>query len=406
MLPYYRRNFFVLWLATFLASSAWQQVVPFLPLYLQELGVTDNLGQWASIVYSLHYIAAIFFMPYWGKLADRFGRKPLMMRAGIFLATLYMLMSVATSPYHVAIIRFLNGALTGFIPGATALCATNTPKELTARYVASLQTASAVGTIIGPSIGGVLADIFGFRGALQASGIMVYLAVMMVGILVQEKNKAIAPAPTSLWQDVRISLANPVIFGTMLAVGFTAFGTLAIQPVLTLYLAGMQEAGANWLRGAVFSLPGLAFVFSAGLWTRLGERRGFESLIPLGLVLSGFAAAALSFSSSLYTFSLVYLILGIFVAALRPAAAALVALRVEEEFQSRAYAMQQSAFMFGGFIGPLLAGAVGGVVGTRWMFSWLGLFLIASALVMRRSIKHWTKTTRPAAPAPVLASRV
>lgn len=391
LLPYYRRNFFVLWIATFMASSAWQQVVPFLPLFLQQLGVTDNLNQWSSAVFALHYISAIFFLPFWGKVADKYGQKPLMLRAGICLGSLYWLMSLATNPYQVAAVRFLNGALTGFIPCAVSLCAINTPKKLTSRYVASLQTASAAGTIIGPSIGGILADYFDFRGALRASSIMVFMAVVLVLVLVEEKNKTRVESDTSLLQDVRTSIKHPVLFGTMLAICFTAVATLSLQPILTLYLSGLHQGGANWLRGAVFSLPGISFLVTAGMWVRLGEKRGLETLIPLGLVFSGFAIIGLSFARSVIGFSVVYLIMGIFVASLRPSAAALVALKVDTDFQGRAYAMQQGAFMFGGFVGPLTFGTIAKYTGTCAMFSWLGVFLIISAVYMHNLIQRWSK---------------
>lgn len=381
-------------MAVFFASSAWQQVVPFLPLYLQELGVVEGLNQWSGVVYALHYISAIFFLPFWGKMADRFGRKPLMLRAGICLSVLYFVMSLARHPYHVAIVRFLNGALTGFIPGATALIATNTPRELTGRYVAAMQTASAGGTIIGPAIGGALADLFGFRGALRASGFMVFIAVILVLVFVVEPNKTVSSSSTTIRHDVQTAFSHPILLGTMLAMGFTAFATLSLQPVLTLYLTELSGGAANWLRGTIFSLPGVAFMLTASLWTRKGERSGFESLMPLGLLLSGALATTLAWPRSIYIFAVLYFVMGICVAALRPAAAALVALKVDEGFQGRAYALQQSAFMFGGFAGPLITGVVGDILGTRWTFVWLGLFLIGSALFMNRLVQKWSNQAK------------
>jgi len=326
-----------------------------------------------------------------------------MLRAGFFLTALYILMSFSTSPYHVAIIRFCNGALTGFIPGGVALCASNTPRELTARYLAALQTASAAGTLIGPLIGGVLADLFGFRGGLLASGTMVGLAFVLVFVLVEERNKIVVTTRTSLFEDVKISLHHPVIFSTMVTVSLTAFATLSIQPVLSPYIESISHGSANWVNGAVFSLPGLAFLVTAGVWARLGERHGFEKLIPIGVFLSGLAAIMLSFAGTLPAFCVMYLVLGVFVAALRPSAAALVAQHVDQEFQGRAYAMQQSAFMFGGFAGPLAAGFISVMVGTRWLFSWMGVFLVIGAFILQRLIATWgaKKPATPAQPAAI-----
>lgn len=388
-LHYYQKNLAVLWIATFLAAASFQQVIPFLPLFLQELGVTTHLTLWAGVVAAASNMTAIFFQPFWGRVADQHGRKLMMIRAGICLGLIYFATSMSTSPWHVALCRFLNGALTGFVPGAVALAATNTPKHLCARYVASLQTANAAGTIFGPAMGGVLADLFGFRGALRVSGMVVLLCTLFVLIFVEEKEKTSIRPTTTLWQDTVMTLRHPVLFVVMVTVAFTAFATSAIQPMLAVYLTGMPGNPPKWLSGVIFSLPGIAFVIMAGFWTRLGERRGFTRLIPLALVLSAMAAFSLSFAGTMTSFAVLYFLLGVFVAALRPSAAALIATRVEDSIQGMAFGMQQSAFTFGGFVGPVFSGIVGAATDTRWVFIWIGVVLALASVWLRRLIACW-----------------
>ncbi len=389
-MEYYRRNLLVLWMATFLAAASYQQVIPFLSLFLSELGVTDSLTLWANIVFASHYASAIFFQPFWGRIADRVGRKPMMIRAGICLGLIYMLMSFATQAWHVALCRLLNGALTGFIPSATSLCATNTPKQYAARYVASLQTANAAGTIIGPAMGGVMAELFGFRGALKASGFTVLGCTLLVLLFVSEKNRVSIRRRSSMWQDALQTIRSPLLFTVMLTVAFTAFGTSAVQPILALYLNNMGQGGPKWLSGVVFSLPGVAFVLTAALWTRLGEKRGFGKLIPFGLIWAGVFSTALSFAPNALWFALLYFLMGAFIAILRPSASALIALKVAGDQQGMAYGMQQSAFMLGGLLGPLFVAAVG-FTGQRWVFAWVGLGLLAGAYLLKRWISRWDK---------------
>lgn len=389
-MPYYRVNLIVLCIATFLAAACFQQIVPFLPLFLQDLGVTRNLSQWAGMIYTAHYISAFFFQPFWGRVADRVGRKPMMIRAGICLGCIYLGMSYSGAPWHVILCRFLNGALTGFIPGAIALCATNTPKHLSAKYVAALQTANAAGTIIGPAIGGVLADLLGYRGAIQASGYTVLAATLAVILLVQEKNKVRVEHDSSMWQDTVTSVRHPVLLSVMLTVAFLAFGTTGMQPMLAIYLTELQQGGAKWLSGAVFSLPGVAFVLTASMWTRLGERKGYGQLIPFGLIMAGILGVALSAVHSLLSFSLLYFMQGVFIAILNPAASALIALRVEDNMQGLAFGMLQSASIVGGLVGPMYAGIAGGL-GTRWIFAWIGVGLFVGALWLRQSISKWDR---------------
>ncbi len=163
-IPYYKRNLYVLWFATFLVSASWTQVIPFLPLFLAELGVTENLDFWSGLAVSAHFVTGMIMMPIWGKLGDRYGRKPMLIRAGLSLSIIYFLTSLSTEAWHVVVARLANGALTGFIPMSISLVGTNTPPQYSARYVASVQTSSAIGTIVGPVIGGTLAGIFGVRG--------------------------------------------------------------------------------------------------------------------------------------------------------------------------------------------------------------------------------------------------
>src|SRR5690606_13671692 len=143
------------------------------------MGVTEGLNLWAGIAVSAHFVTGIFMMPVWGKLGDKYGRKPMAVRAGFSLSLIYLLTSFAAAPWHVAVLRLLNGALTGFIPMSIALIGTNTPPPYAARYVASLQTSSAAGTVIGPVLGGTLAALFGVRGALTASAVLVFISTLL-----------------------------------------------------------------------------------------------------------------------------------------------------------------------------------------------------------------------------------
>ncbi len=152
----------------------------------------------------------------------------------------------------------------------------------------------------------------------------------------------------------------------------------------------MGQGGPKWLSGVVFSLPGVAFVLTAALWTRLGEKRGFGKLIPFGLIWAGVFSTALSFAPNALWFALLYFLMGAFIAILRPSASALIALKVAGDQQGMAYGMQQSAFMLGGLLGPLFVAAVG-FTGQRWVFAWVGLGLLAGAYLLKRWISRWDK---------------
>ena len=115
-IPYYRKNLYVMWVATFLVSASWTQVMPFLPVFLSEMGVTEGLNMWAGIAISAHFVTGIFMMPVWGKLGDKYGRKAMAVRAGFSLSLIYLLTSFATAPWHVALLRLLNRRADGLHP--------------------------------------------------------------------------------------------------------------------------------------------------------------------------------------------------------------------------------------------------------------------------------------------------
>src|SRR5690625_2876132 len=292
-MPYYRKNLIVLWITSFLAGASWNLVVPFLPLYLGELGATDsNISQWSGLVYSMHFLSALIMMPIWGKLSDRFGRKPMTIRAGFSLAAIYFAMSMATAPWQLAFFRFLNGALTGFIPMSTALLATNTPKQYASRYVASLQTAVASGNLLGPALGALLAGLFGIRGAMRVSGTAVLVSALLVLWLVQERHRPTEGAePSKLIDDFRIALTSPILLIILLINVLASIGSVGIQPILALHVedllaiqsqsipAGMHES----VIAAVFMLPAIGFVLTATRWVPVSDQHSIQRTMLFSL---------------------------------------------------------------------------------------------------------------------------
>ncbi len=235
-MPYYRRNLYILSVTIFLAAVSWNQIIPFLPLFLKQLGVKHNLLQWTAWVFAAQATAEIIFQPLWGKVADMYGRKPMVIRAGICLSGVYFGMSVCNAPWQLAMLRFMNGALTGFIPGSMALIATNTPRDDAPRSVAMAQTAANAGLIVGPAIGGWLAYAAGYRGSMVIAGSAVLISTVLVWLLIQEPNKPKPGEKTSLLQDFVIAFRSPVQSTLAVVLVFAAMLGAAISPYLTLYL--------------------------------------------------------------------------------------------------------------------------------------------------------------------------
>lgn len=372
--------------SVFLVSASWTQVIPFLPLYLSQLGVTEGLNFWSGVVVSAHFVSSMFMLPVWGKLSDRVGRKPMIVRAGLSLSVIYIATSFATQAWHVALLRFLNGALTGFIPMSTALIGTNTPPQYAPRFVASLQTSAAAGSIIGPVIGGTLAGLFGVKGGLVASGVLVFISTVLALIFVQERHQPVPQEDkTSIMADVQQAIASPVMWVVLFISLLGQAASTGVQPVLVLHIEEMLGAGANVaLTGLIMALPGVAFVLSATRWVRLMDKHPVTRLITIAFVGTGIMYMASGAMQTMWTFAPMFFVASVFVAAFRPVGAAMITSDVEPDFRGRGFALQTTASTIGGLIGPIIAGLIADLYGRNAVFIAIGALLVVSPLVLRR----------------------
>lgn len=395
-MPYYRRNVFILSVTVFLASLSWNQVVPFLPKFLKEIGGGGpHLNLWISIVFSVQALAAIVAQPLWGKLGDSYGRKPMIIRAGICLAGVYYGMSLCQNPLQLSIFRFLNGALTGFIPGSLALVATNTPEEEAPKYLSALQTTSNIGLIAGPAVGFALAGMVGYRGSMGISGTACLVSTIVVWLMVQEPNKVVLKEKTSLIQDFGIALRSRVQRSILFVLVVACIYGTAIAPFLILHLEKIGPHAPGWISAVIFSLPAIAFVLSAYKWTTVGEWWGYDRTILVGFLGGGIGSVALFFVHDIWTFGVIYFLTGVSLATLGPAIGALTCTRVEESFRGRAFGIQQSAGTFGALIAPLAAGLISTYLGRPAIFLAVGCMFLLGAPVFKSMARLWAKDSIP-----------
>jgi DHA1 family multidrug resistance protein-like MFS transporter len=383
LMVYYRRNLLVLSITTFLATCSLNQVIPFLPLFIKELGIKEGIAFWAGVTLAAQTIAAIVMMPYWGKIADKYGRKLMIIRAGISLMFIHLGMSYCYNFWLLLLLRVLHGVLAGFVPSSITLVATNTPKSEATRYVATIQSITAFGTIIGPAVGGILADWSGYRGSMLVSAIMMAMAVLLVYLLVEERQEITnSDKITSLWQDFRLAFKMPVLVTAMCSDMAYGFLIMASQPILVLHIQKLIGNRVNLFVGPIFALPGVAIVLTNYFWCRLGERNTFHKIILFGLTGAGTFTLFQGLFGNIWWFTATYFLAGIFAAAVSPNTAGLVATNVEANFQGRAFALQHSSRNFGNFFAPLLAGSLGSILSFQWVFIVVGLIGLAAAILI------------------------
>ncbi|MFO7273995.1 MAG: MFS transporter [Bacillota bacterium] len=377
----WQRNVLVLWTAVFIASAAWTMVMPFMPVFLsEELGVTVGYTVWAGILGAVNSGFSAVTAPLWGALGDRWGRKAMMIRAGVFLGTSYVLMAFVRNPYQLLGVRMMIGALTGFIPTATALVATTTPERHIGQALSLVATGSQAGSIIGPMLGGLLADLIGIRNAMALSGVAVYAATLLVLFAVRERFQRKAQQEVHLLGDMRQVLQGGPLLAVLTMALLLQMSQSAMEPVLIPYIRELLGSGSpNWMAGVIYAVPGIAFVVAAPVWARLGDRWGYTTTVTIGLLAGALFTIPQAFVQSGLGMGIFRLLAGLALAAVTPGISALIAGTVPRDQRGKAFGLHQSAFNVGAMLGPPLGGVMGDRLGIRWVFPTTALLLLFAA---------------------------
>lgn len=330
----WRRNIYVLWLAVFVSAICWTMVMPFTPLYLEQMGVSHGTEFWSGIIIAASAVCNMLMSPLWGAVGDRYGRRLMMLRAGFFLVVGYVLTALVTGPVGLLAVRMLIGGLTGFVPMAIALVGVSTPQKEVGNALGLVQTAWPAGAIIGPVVGGAAADWVGVAGSAWASAVMIGLVTAMVMLSVKEE---FAPPPSTrqnILADLKAAASHKVLMVIVLITSAAQASIMALEPVLVPFVTQLAGAGApHWLSGVLFSIPGVAFVLMTPWWSRRGARIGYVQTVATGLLASGFLYLLQTFVTGPWQLGFLRLISGVAGAAIGPGVAVLLATAVPRDLR-------------------------------------------------------------------------
>ncbi len=384
-MPQWRKNLYVLWAGTLAVGISFSFVSPFLPLFLEEMGVTKGLEAWSSALYSAAFLSSCILSPLWGSLADRYGRKVMLLRAGIGMGIVNILTAFATTPMQLLILRLLNGVVSGFIPSAVALVATNTPEEHVGVSLGTLKTGSALGTVIGPLVGGLSAHYIGIRNTFLAAGLTLWIAAAVVAFGVHEIAKPLGKGTkVNVFADIRVGLANKRFATLMVFVCLNAAAVVILQPILTPYIMSMTTGDASLATGIVFSLTGVATVIAAPIWSRRGSSIGYQRTLAVSLILSGVMNIPQILTNNIVFFSLFRFLYGLVWAGAQISQESLTATTVDRDFRGRAFGISQSFQQLGSVVGPLIGGLVSTAFGIKAVFALTAVSLLAFGFGVRR----------------------
>lgn len=391
----WKRNLYSLWTTEFLAVLGMALVLPFLPFYIRELGVTEAeaVKRWSGLVYAAPFFLATFTGPLWGWLGDRYGRRIMLIRAVFGFAVTSFLMAFARDVVQLFILRLLMGGVAGFIAATLAIVATTTPREHMGYAMGVLQTSMITAGVIGPFIGGFLADQIGYRNIFFLTGGFGFLAGMLVIFLVREtqRPKEESQAP-GLFSNYRFVFTSPIL-SSIFACGLAVqLAIMAVQPVLSLFVERLWSSPENLatIAGAVFAVTGFSSLLAAPYWGRRGDRLGYRKILAVTLLGTGISYAPQGLATGVYQLIILRFVQGLFVGGIFPALYTLTSLHTPEERRGGVLGITRSGLLIGNVLGPISGGFLAALVGMRPLFFFTAALLIAMTFFARRLIRERT----------------
>lgn len=381
----WRRNLWVMAFGVMLSGSSYTMVIPFLPLYLLELGVSpEHVNMWSGLVFSATFLIAALLAPYWGRCADRTGRRRMVMRAGFSLAVVYFLGAFVSSPLELLGVRILMGFANGFVPASMAIVTASVPEEKLGFSLGIMQTALLMGGILGPLAGGVLSHLFGMRLSFVIAALAIFAATMAARLLVHEPPRPPAECGGSMLADVKLAFENRPLMAMLLLLFIVQVATMMLQPMLTLYIAELQgqTQGAVLAAGVVYSLAGVAGAIAAPFWGKAGQKKGFIKMLIIAFMGAGFLISGQFLVQTIYGFSALQFLFGLFIVGVYPAINTIAVSSNESGFQGRIFGLTTTANQLGSMVGPLLGGALSSWLGIRSVYLFTGSLLVTVGLVV------------------------
>lgn len=365
----WKRTLWILWPSNFAVTAGMSLVIPFLPFYLETLGLHHiaDVERWSGWVFSAQFVTSVIFQPIWGAFADKHGRKIMLLRAGLGMGLVTAAMGFVTAPWQLLVLRMINGIFSGFISMSVSLQASITPDEHSGRALGILQTGAIAGNLIGPLIGGALADIVGYRVIFYITGVMLIIASVIVMLFVHEPKKA-PEVKTKAAPEGRMRLLRPLL-PVFIASTFIQVGMMSIEPIVTVF-AKTIYTGTHiaLIAGLVVSTSGVANLIGAPTLGRIGDRIGQRKVLIIALFMAAVTYVPQALSHTIWLLLVGRFLLGLFIGGMIPSLNVLVKKIAPPNLLATAYGFNSSSVFLGNLIGPLIGSSVAAAYGIRNVF--------------------------------------
>ncbi len=389
---YWRRNLWICTLGSFTTLIAMTLLLPFLPLYLHSLGVSGDasIAHWAAVAYGATFLTAALTAPLWGRLADKYGRKLMLIRASLGMAVAMSLMGMATAPWQLVALRLLAGLLGGYASGSMIVVASQTPKDKTGWAVGILSSGIMAGNIAGPLVGGILPGWIGIRETFLLTGVIIFITFLATLFLLKEQRQpakvpaanAVAATPAVIPRPVKIMWISGMLL---------VFASMSVEPIITLYVATFTSSlkQATLLAGIVMAATALGSILAAPRIGALADRIGHWRVLSVGLIACGILLIPQAFVTGVWQLVGLRFLMGLALGGMLPCITAIIRHHAGTNNTGRLLGYSTSAQYIGQVTGPLFGGLVAGKFGTPAVFIGTAVvMLVAGALNISWRVKN------------------
>lgn len=392
-LAYWRRNLAVCVFGSFTTLVSLSMLLPFLPLYVQQLGVTEqaDVVQWSAVAFGATFFGTAITAPLWGRLADRIGRKPMLVRAAIGMAIVMSLIGLARDVTDLVALRLIAGLIGGYASASIVMIGSQVPREKAGWALGVLSTGALSGNLIGPLVGGFLPQWVGIRGTFFVGGAMIAVAAITTIVLIRESFDRSSDGARRA-KKIPVEGAGsrwPIIGALLMTAMMVLLANMSIEPIITVYIGhlGVALDDQAQIAGVVMACSALGSILTAARLGALADRVGSWNVIIGCLVLTAIVMVPQAFVTQWWQLAVLRALMGMTIAGLLPAIAKLIRQSVEDHDSGRILGYLQSAQFSGQVIGPLIGGQIGAHFGLHHVF-----LVTAALLVLCAGINGWVRS--------------
>ena len=381
----WKRTVYISLVCVFCIAFGLSQLAPILPLYFHDLGVQtpEAMSLWSGLATGATYIIVCIAAPFWGRIADKRGRKITLIRSSFGMALCNILIAFQTTPEGVVLIRLIQGLVSGFYSASITLIASESPIERTGWALGLLASANLAGSLIGPLLGGYIADTVGIRNDFIIVGIIMSLAGLLAAVFIHEDYK-----PKANVEKLSISKLKEQIpeFNSVIALCVASFiyaiCIMSLQPVISVYIKGIVPSDTEnlaFIAGAVFSAMGIAQLMSSSPLGKLVDKIGPRKVLVISLIYVGILNIPQAYVSDVYQLAIIRFLQGFGLGGMLPALNTYLSSKTPREFTGQVFSYNQSCLFFGYFLGSVGGASLMAWLGFTTLF-WVsgGLFIISA----------------------------